>query len=304
MVEKIELSGCSQGTLSSKHGHDIATYTWKVDNPQGVIVCIHGLHDWTGYDYLSMNSKNERIQLEGSIIEAFLNAGFIVHCYDHPGHGQSSGIRAYFESFDVIRDISLEVCAEVKQEYEGIPLFLLGISMGATTCVLASIADSNLATGAVLLSPAVHTPSDMFGLYGTFLRAINRPLSKLIPKVKIIKLPLPADETNRNAFLNDPLNYTGPMRVRIGAEFIRVYQKFDKTKKFHFNNLLVIAGTEDKLVDPKAITNFFERSEADDKELIVHDNLPHEVLHDEDSKKVELEIVNWIKKIVDSSNNK
>lgn len=299
-MEFMSLPECEHRVLHSKHDYDISTYTWECTNPRAVVVMVHGLATWSAYDCLAPDEEKKRRKLRGSFVNDLTTAGFLVHAYDHPGHGQSSGLRSYVDSFDVLRDVLIEVCTEVKETYPEMPIILVGSSMGAATCVLASMADSNLADGIILVSPAVRTPKGLLGWYGGMLRALNQPLSAIIPRVKAIQLPMSDHETIREAFLSDPLTYKEPMRVRMGAEFLRIYHLFDKTERFTFKNLLVLSGMLDKIVDPEGMKSFFDRCEAKEKSLISYPNMGHSLLHEPGFEIVRTQIVEWISQRIDS----
>ena len=147
---------------------------------------VPGLHCWARSEFFEFGEHKLRRAIESSMILALSNSVPSVMAYECSGLGESNGLCAFAESFNHLRDVLLELSEATEKKYAGLNRFLVGISMGATTCVLASLANLDVVVNGVVLQPAVHTPSDMFGCYGLFLRTTDCPISLFIPRVKII----------------------------------------------------------------------------------------------------------------------
>ena len=69
------------------------------------------------------------------VARALTEAGFVVYAQDHRGHGASAGPRVLGDPGKgswpgLIDDIGL-LCAQIRAEHPGLPLILLGHSMGS-----------------------------------------------------------------------------------------------------------------------------------------------------------------------------
>ena len=76
--------------------------------------------------------------------------------HDHAGHGQSEGNRANIASVDEYADDVVQHCLAVR-ENTGLPLFLLGHSMGGMVAVRCAIQHPKLWTGVILQVKSICT---------------------------------------------------------------------------------------------------------------------------------------------------
>jgi alpha-beta hydrolase superfamily lysophospholipase len=96
---------------------------FECPDPKGVIVISHGYRSAARHDF-------------APVLEKYLGLGFHVLAVDHRGHGKSEGEEICFgvkERYDM-RDWLLEL----QKRYPRLPVFLSGISMGATVALLAA----------------------------------------------------------------------------------------------------------------------------------------------------------------------
>jgi len=298
---KHSIGGYKMGVVESKRtGYDLATYTWAPENgggPVGVVFLLHGVFGHSCFEWLTPDVRNHRCLLRDSLVQLFLEKNFAVVAHDHPGHGRSSGLHAYVDSLDIMRDAAIDVTESFNDDddYSSLPKFLCGMSMGATTSILVAKARPDLFKGFCLVSPAVRPPDDMFGWYGTFLRAINKPLGWLVPKLPVLNLPSSYDPKIRDAVHKDPLVYKGAMRVKLGQEFLRVYDEINTTAdEIQFGKVAIFVGKNDNVVSPDGIKQFFERIPCEDKHLFSYDGLAHEILREPGCDKVRIDLANWI----------
>src|SRR6059058_5181635 len=79
--------------------------------------------------------------------------GYAVYALDHRGHGRSEGPRAVIDRMDnAVEDLD-RLIALAASEQRGVPLFLLGHSMGATIAVRYAIAHQDRLAGLILSAP-------------------------------------------------------------------------------------------------------------------------------------------------------
>ena len=65
--------------------------------------------------------------------------GFLVFGHDHVGHGQSEGERALVGDMEELTDPVIQHCREKVKENPGVPLFIIGHSLGGLITLLASL---------------------------------------------------------------------------------------------------------------------------------------------------------------------
>ena len=94
----------------------IATVDWPHEDPRRVVVLAHGYGEHIGrYEHVAQDLAAH---------------GAAVYGLDHLGHGESDGERALVEDFaDVLADLD-RLVDRAAAEHPGVPLVLLGHSMG------------------------------------------------------------------------------------------------------------------------------------------------------------------------------
>lgn len=106
----------------SKGAGKIHGCRWEPEGePRAVVQIIHGIAEF--------------VERYDDFANFLTNQGFLVVAEDHMGHGQSingGGIQGYFHGgwFTAVGD-SLQLMADVKMEFPGIPYILFGHSMGS-----------------------------------------------------------------------------------------------------------------------------------------------------------------------------
>jgi acylglycerol lipase len=117
------------------------------ESPRAALVALHGLNDYHG----SWAEAGEQLALNG----------FAVYAYDQRGFGATEQ-RGIWAGGDVLARDAREVAAVVQARHPGIPLYVLGESMGAAV-LLRALAEQprGWLDGAVLLAPAVWNRRDM-----------------------------------------------------------------------------------------------------------------------------------------------
>lgn len=121
------MSGFELSRFKSSNGsHNLTFYAWEPDNspPKGVIQILHGMREYMGRydDFASFCVKQ----------------GFAVYGHDHIGHGRTAGESkdgyGYFGDKNG-EETMLSDCAAasriIARKNPGVPLFLLGHSMGS-----------------------------------------------------------------------------------------------------------------------------------------------------------------------------
>jgi alpha-beta hydrolase superfamily lysophospholipase len=106
----------------SADGPQIAAYRWDPDGePRAAVQLTHGM--------------GEHAQRYDHVARALTRAGFVVYAQDHRGHGGSAGPGALGDLGEggwpaLVADIGL-LSAHIRAEYPGLPLILIGHSMGS-----------------------------------------------------------------------------------------------------------------------------------------------------------------------------
>lgn len=112
-------------TKAMTDGHEIFIYKWMSEEitPKAVVQIAHGMAEHAGR--------------YGAFAEKLVGNGYIVYANDHRGHGKTAGSLdnvGFFAEHDgwmrVVEDLN-EITATIKEDHPGLPVFLLGHSMGS-----------------------------------------------------------------------------------------------------------------------------------------------------------------------------
>jgi acylglycerol lipase len=294
----------SRSSFTTAKGCELATYTWLPDcgiaSAKGCVFLLHGLTGHALFDFLDPNDRNERTEYTGSVPSHFNGLGLVVFAIDLPGHGSSSGMRLHWDRLDDLRQAFAE-CFESTlngETYKSLyakPRFVMGISMGGTLAIQISRLSPDLFTGYILLSPAVRPPDNMFGLYGRTLSAFGSILDALVPRLRVLTIPLNEDPVIRDAVMKDELVEKQPITVRVAREFQKAYIDIDaNAASLSFPALLVIVGLKDPLVSPSGMQDFIAKVNSADKKVIVFDELGHEVFRERGCETARSAAYEWV----------
>ena len=268
------------GILRTADGLTLFTQGWEPDKPpRSVVVIVHGYGDHSSrYADLAVH---------------LMQQGHTVQTYDQRGHGRSEGRRAYIDTFDQYLDDLHAFLASVRRQFEGLPFYLLGQSMGGAIAALYCLEREADFQGLVLCSAALKAHDDMAPL----LQKLSSVVGRLLPRLPTITLDLDAlsrDPAVVRRAREDLLYYHGRMPARTGSEMLRAMQRINR----HLENLtlplLLIHGTADQITDPAGSIACYERARATDKTLGLYPDLYHETFNEPEKEQVIEEITAWL----------
>jgi len=247
--------------------------------PRAVLVLSHGLGEYARrYDHVA---------------QCFGEAGLVTYALDHRGHGRSGGkrvlvrdIREYTADFDTLVGIAT-------REHHGLKCIVLGHSMG----------------GGIVFAYGVERPDnyDLMVLSGPAVAAQDQvsPLLALTAKVLGAVVPgLPAQELDVDAisrdpavvaaYKDDPLVYHGKVPAGIGRALLQVGETMPRRAPALTAPLLVVHGSEDRLIPVAGSQRLVECVGSTDVELKVYPDLYHEVFNEPEREQVLGDVVSWI----------
>lgn len=199
MSEPLRLGAGSAGAGARLHWQ-----AWMPDgNPKAGVVLAHGYAEHLGrYEYFA---------------KALNAQGIAVFALDHWGHGRSDGTYGFVPRFSAYTDGVELLLAEAERQLPGLPLFLIGHSMGGLIAATHLVTHQSHYKGAILSGPAVVAASEPSKL----LIWVSRLLSAIAPRLGVLALDangVSRDQAVVAAYRADPLVYTGKMGARLAAE--------------------------------------------------------------------------------------
>jgi len=267
--------------LSTPDGETLSLRRFSASGPvRAVVVLVHGLGEHAGrYDALA-----KRLQ----------DWGFAVWAHDHHGHGESSGARGGLPTeLRLVDDLAL-VIDDARCENPGVPLVLLGHSLGGLVAASLVARGMRPVDALVLSSPGLDP-----GLNG-FQKVLLAVLPRLAPNLRVGNglddNCLSHDPAVVRAYRDDPLTHD-----RIGGRLARFLAHEGRTvqqaaARWPVPTLLIYAG-DDHLVRPAASRDFAAAAAATGKvEAHCFEALYHEIFNELEAGTVFATLQRWLDK--------
>lgn len=292
-----------QSTLpSTVPDETLATYTWIPETYTAAVFLLHGFRSHTKFNFLRSDTPvslhNYGDSTNSSIIRELNLRNIAVFAHDHVGHGNSTGLRAYFPAFSaLVADLMAHVRLideNHKLSARNIPIFLLGHSMGGTVAIVAARDNPGTFAGMALSSAASEPPESMFGLAGKIQLAISGITSALVPKMQLLALPKSTDEELQVLFESDPLNCSEMLRARVGRQFIDAYKDISARIADVKVAFLTASGENDTLVNPAAAQRFHDGAASKDKTYFPAKGRWHNLLVEKGREELWTLFADWI----------
>ncbi len=273
-----------EGTLTASDSTTIFHQSWIPDGaPRAVVLLIHGLGEHSGR-YAHVAAR-------------LVAAGCAVHALDHRGHGRSEGKRAYVRSYDELTDDLLMFRRHVEGAHPGVPLIVLGHSMGGNLAVAHVLDHQDGIAGLALSGAALQVGDDLSGVQ----IAIFRTIAKVAPGFRPQALSAEAisrDPAVVEAYRSDPLVYTGKISAGIGAALIDAMERFPSRYGELALPVLVMHGTDDELAAIEGSKALEAAAVNADVTSHYYDGLFHEIFNEPERARVLDDLVAWIERVV------
>jgi alpha-beta hydrolase superfamily lysophospholipase len=272
-------AGGIEGPFTGSGGVRLFRRTWRPAGPaRGVVINLHGLGDHSG--------------LYPALVDHLTARGFAVHAPDLRGNGRSPGQRAYLDRWEEFREDLRALVTVVRGEEPGLPLFLLGNSMG----------------GLIVLDYALHYPDGLRGVVAAApplgrlsvpapLMALGRIMSRLWPRFSIrtgMDLSgLARDPSVRETVLADPLFHRYGT-ARLSTEVVKTIAEVQAAAPRFPLPVLILHGSSDRMVPPEGSRAFIARVGHPDHELREYTGGYHVLFADLDREQVLGDLERWI----------
>lgn len=267
-----------QEKIQSINGSDLFTVSNQLESKQSVLI-VHGYA--------------EHIMRYEGFMNQLTNAGFSVKGYDCKGHGKSSGKRAIISSFDAYVDDLHAIASDFFKDGEN--NFIYGHSMGGLVLMLylQKYGSSNL-TGVIVSGPGMKTYDKT-----PFLLELVAPLIAAIipsfPAASVDGSTVSRDTEEVRKYNEDPLNYRGKTKAKMGYEFLQAQKKAIPNLSKINVPIMINHGSEDRLIHPESSDIIYNGISSTDKTLRIWEGLYHELLNEPEKIQVGEEFIDWMK---------
>ncbi|MEY8018522.1 alpha/beta hydrolase [Mycobacterium servetii] len=253
---------------------------WTPDaSPRAVVVLSHGL--------------GEHARRYDHVAQCFGDAGLATYALDHRGHGRSGGKRVlvrdmseYTGDFDTLVRIAT-------REHPGLACVVLGHSMGGAIVFTYGVERPDDYDLMVLSGPAVAAQDQLSPL----LVLAAKVLGVLVPGLPVQELDVEAisrDPAVVAAYRDDPLVYHGKVPAGIGRVLVQVGETMPQRAPALTAPLLVVHGSDDRLIPVAGSRRLVECAGSADVELKVYPGLYHEVFNEPERDSVLGDVVSWV----------
>jgi len=275
---------------------EVKSETGRVTNPDGLEFL---WRQWTtgeaaaGAMMLFVHGAGEHSGRYEDFGRYFAARGIPVLAYDQRGLGRSGGARGHVDRFeDYVRDVMFfrELLGEKHPKARAV---LVGHSMGGLIALAAAITDSDAFEAVVasgpLLGLAVEVPGWKAGL--------GRLMAAIAPKFSLANEIDPA-VLARNPKVGQRYAADADVCRKVSAGwFVEILRGVADTNSKAGNlrvPVLILQGTDDKLVDPQASRAFFDRLRVEPRGFKFLEGFYHELFQEDEREDVFALIERWL----------
>jgi acylglycerol lipase len=264
----------------SEQDQSIYYQYWLPESPpRAILLVIHGVNEHSGrYQHLA---------------KFFTERGYAAYGLDLIGHGKSSGTRSFAKDLPAFIDPILNYLNMIKEWQPGLPVYLVGHSMGGLIGANILIDHQDIVQGAVLSGPLTLIPEYV----SEFTIKTGKFLSSIMPKMRLLALDsegLSRDKAVVQAYRDDPLVYNGKMTARISNVMNDGIARITADGSKIRLPILLLHGSDDSLCDPECSIYLHNLISSDQNQLIIYDGFFHEVYNEPEQETVFNDVLNWL----------
>jgi alpha-beta hydrolase superfamily lysophospholipase len=270
----------TEGKFTGRNNFNLYLQAWLPDTaPRAILLVVHGIAEHSGR--------------YTNLVNYFVPKGYAVYYFDLRGHGKSDGKRSYVERFSYYLDDLQTFYNLVRTENPNTKIFMVGHSMGSTIAVDYALAHQNEMNGLIISGTTLKAGSSIN--QATILMA--KILSVILPKMGVSALDasgISRDKAVVEAYVKDPLNYTGKLSARVGAELLKTMAMLQKRLAEITLPILIMQGSQDRISDPASSKMLFDGVSSKDKTMKIYEGYYHEIFNDPERQQVFTDMEAWL----------
>jgi len=272
--------GHRQGELTAHDGVTIPFREWWREDAKGVILYLHGQGDHSGPFTAMGDHLHEH--------------GFNVYAHDHRGFGLSREPRGHIGSYERFIDDVMAMIGQARRQNAGLPIFLLGLSMGGHLALRSAHRAGREIAGVIAMSPGFklrQAPP-----WSLVLRVV---MGALLTPQRILHHVSAQVVTTRNQLHLERAQqdecwvtaYTGRFYVEAVRSIRKAWRELTRLSV----PVLVMQAGEDHLICPAESRRFFDRIRHPQKEFRLLEGLCHNLVAEPEMPEVAGSIASWIR---------
>ncbi len=265
-------------------GAELKLSRWPVDHPKAVVIALHGFNDYRRF----FTSTAEFLQQQG----------IVSYAYDQRGFGESPNIGLWAGSDAYAADLT-QFTALIQQRHPGIPVYLLGESMGGAIIIdTMTRSEKPDVAGIILAAPAVWGRATMPWYQTSLLWTLSHTLPWMTLTGKGLEI-MPSDNIEMlRALGRDPLVIKETRVDAIYGLTNLMDSALNAAEKLNAETLLLY-GEKDEVVPPEPTMQFVQGLLAhtpENKTVAYYQNGYHMLLRDLQAPVIWRDVANWINK--------
>ena len=267
-----------KNTLQTPGGRQFYLPHWPAGQSKAVLCIVHGLGEHSGrYDRYA----------------EFLNTrGISCLAMDLPGHGMTGGRKGHFSSLQEIFDGVDALIAKAGELHAGLPVFLLGQSMGGNIVLNYTLRKPKGTTGVIAQSSWIRLheqPSPALLRFAKFMKGIFPAFAQ---SNGLNPLDLATSPEVAKAYKADPLVHDR-ISVAAGLTMLDAARNLESFSGEFPVPVLLMHGTADRITDFRGTSALAERCTGD-LQLELYDGFYHELHNEPIAKEVMGRVAGWI----------
>lgn len=241
--------------------------------PRRIVMIIHGYAEHGGR--------------YGHVAEVLTTDGAVVYADDHIGHGMSEGERALITDFDHVVDDLATLSEIARAEHPGIPLFLVGHSMGGLLAARLAQRSPDSVAGVAFCGAVI----------GDWQWARDVLLLPELPHVEYDPLAISRDPEVGASYAADPLVYHGQYKRPLLEAEVVALDAYHRDVGRLVMPVLFLHGTEDPFVPYERSLQAVRDMPTSDLTIHVYEGARHEVLNEINRDEVISHLADWVRRI-------
>lgn len=257
------------------HGGRLACRTWAGNGePTHVVLLAHGYGEHAGR--------------YGHVAAGLVDAGAVVHAVDHVGHGKSEGERVVVTDFERVVDDLHAVDLRAREQHPGLPVVLVGHSMGGLIAARYAQRYGDTLTALVLSGPLV----------GPWEAAPALLALPEMPDVPLDITTLSRDPEVGRVYADDPLVWHGPFKRPTVEAIVRGLAAIESGPPLGALPLLWAHGEADRLVPLDRTRIGVEHLRGERYVERIYPGAQHEIFNETNADEVLADVVAFIRDAV------
>lgn len=270
----------TEKTFKGVGGITIVYDVWMPDTPaRAVVVLAHGY--------------GEHARRYDHVAQRFGEAGLAMYALDHRGHGRAGGKRVRVRHIKEFVSDYRTLVLTARKENPGIPIVVLGHSMGGGIAFAYGVQHPDEYDLMVLSGPALAAHKSV----SKFKAVLGKTVGSILPDLPIEKIEaamVSRDPQVVADYESDPLVHRGKVPAGIGKALLIVGETMERKAPGITAPLLVVHGEDDQLIPVEGSRRLVACIGSTDVELKVYPELYHEVFNEPERDQVLEDVTTWI----------